>query len=116
MDLLSQALAFADQHPLLVWLVTTAALNAAVRAWPWLSQTIPGRIFVAACGYLGADALGLLKAGAAASGAKTLHLAAGGAPTSAPPSVAPAPVTVEAAPPTPRTDERLAPGEGGRRS
>ena len=116
MDLLTQAIVFADEHPLFVWLVTTAALNAAVRSWPWLSQTIPGRLFAAICGYLGADALGLLKAGAAASGAKALHVAAGAAPTSPPPSAAPAPVAIDAAPPTPRTDDRPAPGEGGRRS
>lgn len=114
MDPLNQVLTFIDQHPLLVWLVVTAGLNAAVRSWPWLSQTIPGRIFVAVCGYLGADALGLLKASAAASGARTLHLAAGSA-QSTPPSAAPAPVAVDAAPPTPRTDERPAPGESGRR-
>lgn len=115
MDPLNQALAFIDQHPLLVWLVVTAALNAAVRSWPWLSQTIPGRIFAAACGYLGANPLGLLQAGAAASGARTLHLAAGSAQSSPPPSAAPAPVAVDAAPPTPRTDDRPVPGESGRR-
>lgn len=118
MDTLNRILLFADQHQLLCWLVATALLNAAARAWPWLSQTWPGRAFAVICAYLGADPLGLLKAGAAGTGAKALHVAAGGSSAS-PSSLTPAAPVADPSPPTPRDPSvrpSAADSTGGRRS
>lgn len=66
------------EHPVIFWIVTTAILNAIVRAWPRLQNTAIGRAFSWLCLLIGADAPGLLKVMAAGAGARALGLAATG--------------------------------------
>lgn len=126
------AAAFYDRHPLLTWFVTTALLNALVRAWPRLQHTLPGRLFSSLCENLGVNPFGLLKLGAAGAGAKAFGLAAtglgttpeaikGGAPSSSPPAIldTTSPAPEGEAPSTPRSGAPAAPtglGGNGRRS
>lgn len=121
------AVAFADAHPLLTWIVVTSVLNALVRAWPKLQHTLPGRLFTLLCQGLGVDALGVLKVGAAGAGAKALGMAARSLgttpdalrpPASTPPAALDPTSTGAApegdAPTTPRSGSGL--GGNGRRS
>lgn len=101
------ALAFADAHPLLVWLAFTALFNAIVRRWGWFQTTLVGRLFSAACALIGADPLGLVKFFAAGAGTRALGLAAGGLGTTpealrgatAPPTDRPTEPPTDATPP-----------------
>lgn len=127
-DLISQywaaATRFAEAHPLATWFVVTSALNALVRLWPTLKDTLPGRVFAAICQNLGVDPVGVLKLAAAGAGTKALGLAAGSMGTSAealksapPPSTPPALLDAadpSPAPPTPRPDTGGIGGSGRR--
>lgn len=73
---LQTVVAFSDAHPVLFFITITATLNVIGRKWTWFQQTLVGRLFIAFCSFIGADALGLVRFLASLAATRALGLAA----------------------------------------